>query len=135
MKKKESKKYIQIWSGEVCVWSRVSSYDRLYNRPWVSTVTVLLVMDIAIFHKTDAIKKRFKELKTTLALIPPGLTSFLQPLDTAVNVPFNWYPASATTPVQWLPILAISPVTLKHCTISQSITTMAKSAKIVEIQM
>ena len=38
-------------------------------------------------------------------------------------------------PLQRPPILAISPVTLKHSTINQSITTMAKSAKIVEIQM
>src|SRR5580692_9808869 len=47
----------------------------------------------------------------------------------------NRYPTSVTTPVQQPPILAISPVILKHSTINQSITTMAKSAKIVEIQM
>jgi hypothetical protein len=50
---------------------------------------VLLVMDVASFHKTDHIKQRLKELKITLALIPRGLTSFLQPLDTAVNAPIK----------------------------------------------
>ena len=37
--KKESKKYVQIRSGEVCVRSRVRSHDRSHDRPWVSTVT------------------------------------------------------------------------------------------------
>jgi hypothetical protein len=50
---------------------------------------VLLVMDVTSFHKTEAIKKQLRELKTTLALIPPGLTSLLQPLDTAINAPFK----------------------------------------------
>ena len=50
---------------------------------------VLLVMDVASFHKTDHIKQCLKELKITLALILPGLTSFLQPLDTAVNAPIK----------------------------------------------
>ena len=46
-------------------------------------------MDVASFHKTEAIKKRHRELKTILALIPPDLTSLLQPLDTAINAPFK----------------------------------------------
>ena len=63
--------------------------DEEYASAIIGMEEVLLVMDVATFHKTDAIKKRLKELKTTLALIPPGLTSFLQPLDTAVNAPFK----------------------------------------------
>lgn len=50
---------------------------------------VLLVMDVAAFHKTPAIKAKIRELKTTLALIPAGMTSLLQPCDTAVNSPLK----------------------------------------------
>ncbi|RFU28389.1 hypothetical protein B7463_g7932, partial [Scytalidium lignicola] len=49
----------------------------------------LLVMDVATFHKTDLILERLKSANITTALIPPGCTSLLQPLDTAVNGPFK----------------------------------------------
>ncbi|KAI2633959.1 DDE superfamily endonuclease-domain-containing protein [Xylaria nigripes] len=45
----------------------------------------LLVMDVANFHKTDRIKTVLKENNILTALIPPGLTSYLQPLDVGFN--------------------------------------------------
>jgi hypothetical protein len=51
----------------------------------------LIVMDAAAFHKTETILNfiRNSEPLITTALIPPGLTSLVQPLDTAVNGPFK----------------------------------------------
>jgi hypothetical protein len=51
----------------------------------------LVVMDAAAFHKTPAVMKFLYEAEPPMltALIPPGLTSYLQPLDTAVNGPFK----------------------------------------------
>ncbi|KAI1818975.1 DDE superfamily endonuclease-domain-containing protein [Xylaria intraflava] len=49
----------------------------------------LLVMDVAAFHKTEAIKEAIKRNKITTALIPPGLTAFIQPLDVGFNGPFK----------------------------------------------
>jgi hypothetical protein len=51
----------------------------------------LVVMDAAAFHKTPAVMKFLHEAYPLMltALIPPGLTSHLQPLDTAVNGPFK----------------------------------------------
>jgi hypothetical protein len=53
--------------------------------------TSLIVMDAALFHKTEAILDfiRNSEAPMTTALIPSGLTSLLQALDTAVNGPFK----------------------------------------------
>jgi hypothetical protein len=52
----------------------------------------MLVMDVASFHKTDAVRARLqKELPAYVlpAMIPGGLTCLLQPLDTAVNSMFK----------------------------------------------
>ena len=40
-------------------------------------------------HKTEAVKQRFYEKRTDLAVIPGGLTSRLQPLDVSLNKPFK----------------------------------------------
>ncbi|RYP24437.1 hypothetical protein DL765_000457 [Monosporascus sp. GIB2] len=49
----------------------------------------LLVMDVAAFHKTPALMELLRSYRITTALIPPGCTSLLQPLDTAINGPFK----------------------------------------------
>jgi DDE superfamily endonuclease len=49
----------------------------------------LLVLDSFTAHKTNAVKNRFHEKKTNLAVIPGGLTSRLQPLDVSLNKPFK----------------------------------------------
>ena len=49
----------------------------------------LLVMDVAAFHKTETVLQSLRTKKVSVALIPPGLTSLLQPLDTAINRPFK----------------------------------------------
>jgi hypothetical protein len=51
----------------------------------------LVVMDAAVFHKIPTVMKFLyeAELPMLTALISPGLTSYLQPLDTAVNGPFK----------------------------------------------
>lgn len=49
----------------------------------------LLVLDSFKAHKTDAVKQRFHEKRTDLAVIPGGLTSRLQPLDVSLNKSFK----------------------------------------------
>ncbi|RYO84901.1 hypothetical protein DL766_009945 [Monosporascus sp. MC13-8B] len=49
----------------------------------------LLVMDVAAFHKTPKLMELLRGYRITTALIPPGCTSLLQPLDTAINGPFK----------------------------------------------
>jgi hypothetical protein len=51
----------------------------------------LIVMDAAAFHKTEAIRIFIKQAQPPIrtAIIPPGLTSLMKPLDTAVNGPFK----------------------------------------------
>lgn len=51
----------------------------------------LLVMDHASFHKTDEGLDKMRNHTITPAMIPPGCTSILQPLDVAVNKPFKGY--------------------------------------------
>src|SRR5256886_12471050 len=49
----------------------------------------LLVLDSFTAHKTEAVKLRFYEKRTDLAVIPGGLTSRLQLLDVSLNKPFK----------------------------------------------
>lgn len=47
------------------------------------------VWDMFRAHVTDGVKEEAKSDKTTLAVIPGGLTSLLQPLDVCLNKPFK----------------------------------------------
>ena len=49
----------------------------------------LLLWDQFRAHKTDKVKDVLKNLKISLAMIPGGLTSVLQPLDVVLNKPFK----------------------------------------------
>ncbi|UPL03100.1 hypothetical protein LCI18_014034 [Fusarium solani-melongenae] len=46
-------------------------------------------MDVATFHKTDKVTDQLRQQKVTRALIPPGYTGQLQPLDVSVNRPLK----------------------------------------------
>jgi SAP domain/DDE superfamily endonuclease len=46
---------------------------------------ILLAMDVARFHCTDSIMTELKSANILPALIPPGMTSYLQPADTHAN--------------------------------------------------
>ncbi|XP_030066606.1 pogo transposable element with KRAB domain [Microcaecilia unicolor] len=70
---------MKIWIEKV--WSKRPG--GLLKKP------ALLVLDQFRAHITEATKKRFKEEKTHLAIIPGGLTSQLQPLDVSINKPFK----------------------------------------------
>jgi hypothetical protein len=50
---------------------------------------VLLALDAAAFHKTPAILQKLRDNHIIPALVPPGCTGLLQPLDTAANKPFK----------------------------------------------
>ena len=49
----------------------------------------LLILDSFTAHKTSAVKNRFHEKHTDIAIIPGGLTSRLQPLDVSLNKSFK----------------------------------------------
>lgn len=49
----------------------------------------LLAMDCASFHKTPALLELLRTNHVVTAMVPPGCTGILQPLDTAVNKTFK----------------------------------------------
>ncbi|KAI0911726.1 DDE superfamily endonuclease-domain-containing protein [Ustulina deusta] len=49
----------------------------------------LLVMDVVNFHKTPRVKKALEDANISTAMIPPGLTAYLQPLDVGFNGVFK----------------------------------------------
>jgi len=51
----------------------------------------LLCLDCASFHKTPPLLAKMKKSNILPALIPPGCTGLLQPLDTHINKPFKEY--------------------------------------------
>jgi DDE superfamily endonuclease len=57
-------------------------------RPCISPHS-LLVADVHRAQKTDNVLRLLAECGTTIALIPPGCTSLIQPLDVAVNAQFK----------------------------------------------
>jgi len=60
-------------------------------KPWVSLDDSpnLLVADVHRAQKTNTILDMLKECNTTTALVPPGCTSLIQPLDVALNAQFK----------------------------------------------
>ena len=48
----------------------------------------LLILDSARCHLTDNVRKFYKE-HTKVAVIPAGMTKYLQPLDVGINKPFK----------------------------------------------
>jgi hypothetical protein len=56
----------------------------------------LLSFDCAAFHKTPPLLRKMKDNDITPALVPPGCTGILQPLDTHINKPFKEYLQDAT---------------------------------------
>ena len=49
----------------------------------------LLALDVAKFHKTDAVLDTLRSHDIIPAMIPPGCTGLMQPLDVAVNKPLK----------------------------------------------
>ncbi|KAI1818915.1 DDE superfamily endonuclease-domain-containing protein [Xylaria intraflava] len=66
---------------EEWIKTSLASYTRKKNS--------LLVIDAAAFHKTAGIKAALAENNVVSALVPPGLTAYLQPLDVGFNGPFK----------------------------------------------
>ena len=76
------------------------------RRPGALTKKSLLVLDAFRCHKTDMVKKELRQMKSSLAVIPGGMTSMLQPLDVSINKPMktllrkrcnDWYSDGAHT--------------------------------------
>jgi hypothetical protein len=57
--------------------------------PYADGDNSMMVMDVAIFHRTEGILDLLNSNNILPAMIPPGLISLLQPLDTAINDPFK----------------------------------------------
>ena len=95
----------QIWEREHQLWDprvTVELSETAYNNekllldwlrhellPSLYGSDSLLVMDSATFHKTDEVRLLLKEYNVLLAIIPPGCTGLLQPLDVAINKAFK----------------------------------------------
>ncbi|CAG8552449.1 7972_t:CDS:1, partial [Acaulospora morrowiae] len=60
-------------------------------KPWVSldNTSNLLVADVHRAQKTNKVLDMLKECNTIIALVPPGCTSLIQPLDVALNMQFK----------------------------------------------
>ena len=64
------------------IWFSESIYKRTKN--------TLLIVDRARSHISNEITNIFKQYNSNYVLIPPGLTSLLQPLDTHINKTFKY---------------------------------------------
>jgi len=87
-----------LWDARVTVEVNESAYNNeILFQKWLETELkqvlggkeALLVMDHASFHKTSNILSWLRDHLIVPALIPPGCTGLLQPLDVAVNKPFK----------------------------------------------
>ena len=65
--------------------------DRVFcgRGPFRLCAKSLLLMDQFGSHKHDSVLQKLKAMKTEVLLIPPGTTSYFQPLDVAVNASFK----------------------------------------------
>ena len=73
--------------------------DEALTKDWVKAVwqrrpgglrqKSLLVLDAFRCHKSEPTKRQLRSCKTTLSIIPGGMTSILQPLDVSVNKPMK----------------------------------------------
>ena len=65
--------------------------DRVFcgRGPFSLCAKSLLLMDQFGSHKHDSVLQKLKAMKTEVLFIPPGTTSYFQPLDVAVNASFK----------------------------------------------
>ena len=65
--------------------------DRAFRArgPFSLTRPSLLLLDNFGSHKVESVKQALKQMRAKAELIPPGTTSYLQPLDVAVNAAFK----------------------------------------------
>eukprot|EP01022_Parablepharisma_sp_SALTPOND_P014365 TRINITY_DN1946_c0_g1_i2.p1 TRINITY_DN1946_c0_g1~~TRINITY_DN1946_c0_g1_i2.p1 ORF type:complete len:598 (-),score=38.42 TRINITY_DN1946_c0_g1_i2:314-1894(-) len=59
--------------------------DNIWNTHSRNMQNNILILDDYKVHKVECIKTKLENLRTTVCLIPGGLTRFLQPLDVGVN--------------------------------------------------
>ena len=75
-------------SQVMCQWLK-SSYKYATEGFYDPKRPRLLLLDVFTGHKTDEVRQSLRELKTTVSMIPPGCTGFVQPLDVAINKPLK----------------------------------------------
>ena len=65
----------------------------MWKRPFghVAIRNKLLIADVHRAQTTTAIQDMLRECRTALALVPPGTTSLVQPLDVSVNAEFKHF--------------------------------------------
>lgn len=73
------------WKLSVYVLSSPGHQETILS----NEVLRMLVLDVHRAQKTDLIKTTFKSLHTTMAIVPSGCTSLVQPLDVCINKPFK----------------------------------------------
>ena len=73
------------WKLSIYVLSTTGHMESILN----NQVPRMLVLDVHRAQKTDRVKSLFKSLNTTMAMVPSGCTSLVQPLDVCINKPFK----------------------------------------------
>lgn len=79
---------INAWCDEVVMKSWVSD---MWRRPIAPEAQKpkLLIADVHRAQTTSAIMNQLKDCKTEVALVPPGCTNIVQPLDVSFNAEFK----------------------------------------------